>query len=60
MYKKHSKNLVAQMFQALFEPILVTPDEYYAIGFVVILIGLMYTMYQAFQMPDERDDDDQL
>jgi hypothetical protein len=42
----------------LFEPILVTPDEYYAIGFALVIIGLLYTMYQAFNMPNEREDDE--
>lgn len=40
--------------------ILVTPDEYYSIGFLFIIAGLLYTMYQLFDMPHGKDDDEEL
>lgn len=42
----------------LFQPILVTLDEYYAIGFLLVQGGLFYTMHQAFSMPNEREEDE--
>ena len=40
-----------------FLPILVTPDEYYLIGFLFILIGVLHMMYQASKVTDENEEE---
>lgn len=36
-------------------PILVTYQEYCAIGFALSIVGLMYTMHNMFLAPHERE-----
>jgi hypothetical protein len=42
----------------LFSQILVTPEEYATIGFILFNYALFYTAKQMFQFPDERENND--
>ena len=41
------------------EPILVTLEEYHAIGFALFIFGMFLTMKIWFDMPDEKEEDDE-
>lgn len=40
----------------MLSPILVTTQEYYAIGFAFTLVGLFYTAIEIFRAPHEREE----
>lgn len=39
----------------MIEPILLTPEQYYAVAFLFFQIGMFYTAKQIFSYPDERE-----
>ena len=41
------------------QPILVTLDEYKALAFLFVIVGLLFTMKILFSMPMEREDEDE-
>lgn len=44
----------------MIRPIFVTLNEYYAIGFNLVIFGLFFTMNEIFAMPNLRKDTDEL
>lgn len=42
----------------MFEPILVTKEEYQAIAFAFFIAGMFLTMHFMFAAPHERDQED--
>lgn len=41
------------------DPIIVTKDQYYAIGFAFFMVCMMYTALNMFSIPHEEDEEDE-
>lgn len=43
----------------MFEPIKLSPEEYWGLAWALCMVGLFFTMRFMLELPNEKDEDDE-